>query len=150
MMMKSLLMLIQKLPSRVCLLYERFVVHQHGHASIKKWMREHPREPVIQMFSLEDIELALFLLDNYGHEEGWKNPDKDAKTKGKHSGKNKKLLGQSNVSSSGQKFKDDAARHWTRDLENDSVSSLLGYLALFQSYNCCSASAQACSGYCMV
>ena len=31
----------------VCLLFQHFVVHQRGHASIKKWMREHPGEPVI-------------------------------------------------------------------------------------------------------
>ena len=133
----------------VCLLFQHFVVHQRGHASIQKWMRQHPQEPVIQMFSVQDIVFTLFLLNNYGHEEGWKNPDKDAKTKGKHSGK-KKLLGQSNICSSGQQFKDDAAQHWTRDLKNDSVSSLLGYLVLFYSYNCCSASDQVCTGYCMV
>ena len=77
------------------------------------------------MFSVPDVVHTLFLLDNYGHDEGWKNLDKAAKTKGKHTSKGKKLLGKSNVSSSGQEFKEVATRNWKRDLMNDSVSALV-------------------------
>ena len=90
---------------QVCCFFEHFVVHQRGPSVIKKWMKDHPKEPIIHMFSVPDVVHTLFLLDNYGHDEGWKNLDKAAKTKGKHTSKGKKLLGKSNVSSSGQEFK---------------------------------------------
>ena len=112
----------------VCQLIKHFVVHQHGPSVIKKWMKNHPWEPLIHMFSAPDIVYTLFLLENYGHDEGWRNLDKAAKTKGKHTSKGKKMLGKSNVSSSGQEFMDVATRNWKRDLKKDSVSSLVVYL----------------------
>ena len=103
----------------VCKLIEHFVVHQHGPSGIKKWMKNHPEEPLIHMFSTPDIVHTLFLLENYGHDEGWRNLDKAAKTKGKHTSKGKKMLGKSNVSSSGQEFMDVATQNWKRDLKKN-------------------------------
>merc|ERR1712060_557114 len=53
----------------VCQLIEHFVVHQHGPSVIKKWMKNHPWEPLIHMFSAPDIVYTLFLLENYGHDQ---------------------------------------------------------------------------------